>query len=135
MKSTAQSADTVQHVVETPAIIAIPKGSSSIRTFEIPTPPTPPAIISDLSQSAAVPSLQPLPVPPSSPLSHSVPQTQSTSTIPIPETRKIITRSQHGIFKKKQLFVAEKIREPTIVKQALQDPNWTVAMHIELEAL
>ncbi|KAL5570490.1 hypothetical protein UlMin_027065 [Ulmus minor] len=51
MKSTAQSDDTIQHVVKTPAIIAIPKGSSSIRTSEIPTPP---AIISDLSQSAAL---------------------------------------------------------------------------------
>ncbi|KAL5547516.1 hypothetical protein UlMin_002747 [Ulmus minor] len=50
-QSTAQSDDIIQHVVETPAIIAIPKGSSSIRTSEIPTPP---AIISDLSQSAAL---------------------------------------------------------------------------------
>ncbi|KAL5537784.1 hypothetical protein UlMin_045380 [Ulmus minor] len=48
---------------------------------------------------------------------------------------KMVTRSQHGIFKKKKFFVAEKVKEPTTVKQALKDSNWTTAMDKEYAAL
>ena len=37
--------------------------------------------------------------------------------------------------KRNNSLLQKKIREPTTVKQALQDPNWTAAMHTELEAL
>ncbi|KAL5571977.1 hypothetical protein UlMin_021574 [Ulmus minor] len=47
----------------------------------------------------------------------------------------MVTRSQHGIFKKKKFFVAEKVKEPITVKQALKDSNWTAAMDKEYAAL
>ena len=47
----------------------------------------------------------------------------------------MVTKSKHGIFKKKKLFLVERIKKPTTVKQAMKDPNWTAAMIKEFEAL
>ncbi|KAL5580162.1 hypothetical protein UlMin_012604 [Ulmus minor] len=50
-------------------------------------------------------------------------------------TRKMVTRSQNGIVKKKQLFLATRQQEPTTVKQAMKDSCWVAAMQKEIEAL
>jgi hypothetical protein len=44
------------------------------------------------------------------------------------------TRLMHGITKKKPIFdlSAVKISEPSTLKQALNDPNWTQAMDLEM---
>ena len=49
--------------------------------------------------------------------------------------RKMVTRSQHGIFKKKKLFVVEKAKDPNTVKQALKDSNWIATMDKEYATL
>ncbi|KAL5537450.1 hypothetical protein UlMin_045606 [Ulmus minor] len=47
----------------------------------------------------------------------------------------MVTRSQNGIVKKKQLFLATRQKEPTTIRQAMKDPNWVAAMQNEIEAL
>ena len=47
----------------------------------------------------------------------------------------MVTRSQNGIVKKKQLFLATQQKEPTTVKQAMKDLDWVVAMQKEIKAL
>ena len=85
MKSTAtQSVAVVQHIVETPAIIDIPKDKSTIPSSKIPTPT---AIIRDVQKSEVVPSLEPLLASQSSLVSQPVPQ--STPPISIPKTKKM----------------------------------------------
>ena len=37
--------------------------------------------------------------------------------------------------RRKQLFVAERVKEPTTIKQAMKDPNWVSAMEKEHETL
>ena len=55
------------------------------------------------------------------------------STGPIP-SHPMITRSKSGICKKKT-YLTSLIAEPHTVKQALQDPNWKLAMEQEYQAL
>ncbi|WKA03696.1 hypothetical protein VitviT2T_021792 [Vitis vinifera] len=55
------------------------------------------------------------------------------STAPIP-SHPMITRSKSGICKKKT-YLTSLIAEPHTVKQALQDPNWKLAMEQEYQAL
>ncbi|RVW13483.1 Retrovirus-related Pol polyprotein from transposon TNT 1-94 [Vitis vinifera] len=55
------------------------------------------------------------------------------STAPIPG-HPMITRSKSGICKKKTYLTSLTI-EPRTVKQALQDPNWKIAMEQEYQAL
>jgi len=47
------------------------------------------------------------------------------------------TRLMHGITKKKPIFdlFVVKISEPSTLKQALNYPNWTQAMDLEMAAL
>ncbi|KAL5546881.1 hypothetical protein UlMin_006568 [Ulmus minor] len=47
----------------------------------------------------------------------------------------MVTRSQNGIVKKKQLFLATRQKEPTTIKQAMKDSNWVAAMQREIVAL
>ncbi|KAL5561469.1 hypothetical protein UlMin_031216 [Ulmus minor] len=68
----------------------------------------------------------------------SSPHQQSEHTLPqepIAATRRMVTRSQNGIVKKKQLFLATRQKEPTTIRQAMKDPNWVAAMQNEIEAL
>ncbi|KAL6329335.1 hypothetical protein AAG906_017638 [Vitis piasezkii] len=55
------------------------------------------------------------------------------STAPIP-SHTMITRSKSGICKKKTYLISL-MAEPRTVKQALQDPNWKLAMDQEYQAL
>jgi len=58
--------------------------------------------------------------------------TQSSFLIP-----RMTTRLMRGITKKKPIFdlSAVKVSEPSILKQALNDPNWIQAMDLEMAAL
>ena len=55
------------------------------------------------------------------------------STAPIPGYP-MITRSKSGIYQKKT-YLTSITAETRIVKQALQDPNWKLAMEQEYQAL
>ncbi|RVW65725.1 Retrovirus-related Pol polyprotein from transposon RE1 [Vitis vinifera] len=62
----------------------------------------------------------------------SVPEPQITALAP-----RMTTRSMRGITKKKTILdlSAIKVSEPSTLKQAFKDPNWTKAMEMEIAAL
>ncbi|CAL1399845.1 unnamed protein product [Linum trigynum] len=96
--------------------------------------------------SPSPPSAPPLPTPtsPRHPTSSPVAPPTTSSTLgnqppspPAKTPHRPTTRSQHGIFRPKRLFLSQVSHplEPTTVKQALQDPRWTAAMWAEFRAL
>jgi len=94
-------------------------------------PPAPPSStlpnINTSSHSTSSPEL----TPDSSILPELFHTTPPSSSSPSP---RMTTRLMHGITKKKPIFdlSAVKISEPSTLKQALNDPNWTQAMDLEM---
>ena len=104
-------------ILKDPAIALTRPSCYLIDTLPVTTP------IDSYQQHTTPPSieLEPATITPSSPIIQ-----QPSPSVPvesIPTIGKMVTRSQHGIFKKKILFLAERIKEPTTVKQVVKDPN------------
>ncbi|RVW60938.1 Retrovirus-related Pol polyprotein from transposon RE1 [Vitis vinifera] len=95
--------------------------SHSLSTSESPIPTTSSSPL-DTSSSSPATDLPP----------KSVPEPQVTALAP-----RITTRSMRGITKKKTILdlSAIKVLEPSTLKQAFKDPNWTKAMEMEIAAL
>ncbi|KAL5576633.1 hypothetical protein UlMin_018332 [Ulmus minor] len=120
--------------VLTPAIITLPSRSLVPATHHAPV------LTQSIHHSVAIPSehatstsSDPSTTHPSSPAIQQPIQTIPSDTITA--TQRTVTRSQNGIVKKKQFFLATQQKEPTTVKQAMKDPDWVAAMQKELEAL
>ncbi|RVW44406.1 Retrovirus-related Pol polyprotein from transposon RE1 [Vitis vinifera] len=95
--------------------------SHSLSTSESPIPTTFSSPLDTSSSSLAI-DLSP----------KSVPEPQVTALAP-----RMTTRSMRGITKKKTILdlSAIKVSEPSTLKQAFKDPNWTKAMEMEITAL
>ena len=95
--------------------------SHSLSTSESPIPTTSSSPL-DTSSSSPVTDLPP----------KSVPEPQVTALAP-----RMTTRSMRGITKKRTILdlSAIKVSEPSTLKQAFKDPNWTKAMEMEIDAL
>ncbi|KAL6316772.1 hypothetical protein AAG906_021072 [Vitis piasezkii] len=103
-------------------------------TPAFPFPPSPVLFPSTTSSPPTIP-FEPAPTsPPASSLSlPPLIQVPFDSTTPIP-SHLMTTRSKSGICKKKT-YLTSLMAEPRTVKQALQDPNWKLAMEQEYQAL
>ena len=118
----------------TPAIVNFPLRVPAVAVSQPAPPalvlaPSPAPLIDDYSEHATS-------IPPSTTHTLSLDSQQPEPISPsIPAPRKMVTRSQNGIVKKKQLFLATRQKEPTTIKQAMKDSNWVEAMQRELVAL
>ncbi|CAL1397617.1 unnamed protein product [Linum trigynum] len=100
--------------------------------------PTPSSSLSSPSSSPSAHGPLPSPSPAASPRPLSSQHQQSPPPPPAKSFTRPVTRSQHGIFRPKRLFLSQVDTvdiEPTLLHQALADPRWHAAMTAEFRAL
>ncbi|KAL5563802.1 hypothetical protein UlMin_033549 [Ulmus minor] len=144
-----------RHIVFDESKFPLASHSSSVAPATSPTVPTPALVTLPLRRPISISQSAPVLTDshdhsPATTSEHAIPSDPSTShssspAIPqlvqpvlpssVAATRKMVTRSQNGIVKKKQLFLATRQQEPTTVKQAMKDSCWVAAMQKEIEAL
>ena len=134
-KSSSSSNDTSAEG-STPALITPPSfpcllpdskishASIDSHSLSISESPIPTTSSSPLDTSSSSPAIDLSP--------KSVPEPQITALAP-----RMTTRSMRGITKKKTILDLStiKVSEPSTLKQAFKDPNWTKAMEMEIAAL
>jgi len=130
LATTSPSKNDISDMVFPPAIIttSIPSPTCSSNHSAPPSSTLP-----DISTSSYSTSSSEL-TPDSSILPELCPATPPSSSSPVPH---MTTRLMRGITKKKPIFDLStvKVSEPSTLKQALTDPNWTQAMDLEIAAL
>ena len=130
LATTSPSTNDISDMVFPPAIIttSIPSPTCSSNHSAPPSSTLP-----DISTSSYSTSSSEL-TPDSSILPELCPATPPSSSSPVPH---MTTRLMRGITKKKPIFDLStvKVSEPSTLKQALTDPNWTQAMDLEIAAL